>query len=420
MRTRIACVIALAALIGACGRSELELASSTVATIAEGGASNPTIALASGGDATYVAWVGTSGAESNVFLARAENDGDFSAPVRVNDIAGDAAPHAQAPAQVAVGPGSEVYVVWQNNTHVEGRRFPASDLRFARSTDGGRTFEPAIHVNDDAGGPPASHTFHDIDVTDEGTIYVTWIDGRAQIGVEVHGMHHAAPHDGGSAASPQIRVARSTDGGRSFEASRVIDDEACPCCRTALAFGRDGEVYVGWRKVYEGNMRDVVIARSVDGGQSFGEPVRVHNDGWVIDACPHAGPALAVDRAGRLHVAWFTGAEDRTGAYYATSENGGQSFADPVRLTPAGAIPTTQVRVAADEQGAVWVAWENPEGSAPTLLVARLNGRGAPRSVDAGAPAGKLPAVSARGDRLAVAWLDGGAVRVLRGIDPLH
>jgi hypothetical protein len=57
-------------------------------------------------------------------------------PVRVNDIEGDAAPHLQAPAQVAAGPGGAVYVAWTNATLIEGRRFPASDLRSrARSTE---------------------------------------------------------------------------------------------------------------------------------------------------------------------------------------------------------------------------------------------------------------------------------------------
>jgi hypothetical protein len=37
--------------------------------------------------------------------------------------------------------------------------------------------------------------------------------------------------------------------------------------------------------------------RAVDAGQTFADAARVHDDGWVIDACPHAGPALAVARA---------------------------------------------------------------------------------------------------------------------------
>ncbi|MGH7445242.1 MAG: hypothetical protein ACREKM_10210, partial [Longimicrobiales bacterium] len=143
-----------------------------VVVVAAGSAHSPTVAVDDTGNHAFVAWV--AGDDTyDVMLARSTNAGEFSAPVRVNSIPGDAAPHEQAPAQVAVAPDGTVYVVWQNKTVVEGREFPASDLRFARSTDGGRTFEPTIFVNDDAGAVPTSHTFHNIAVAQDGTVYVS-------------------------------------------------------------------------------------------------------------------------------------------------------------------------------------------------------------------------------------------------------
>ncbi|MBD0319584.1 MAG: hypothetical protein ICV87_04575, partial [Gemmatimonadetes bacterium] len=201
-------------------------------TLAAAHAGNPTVALDPRTLREYVAWVSTAGGRSDVFLSRAAG----LPPVRVNDVPGDAAPHEQAPAQVAVGPEGNVYVVWQNGREVPGRRFPASDLRLARSTDGGRTFAPAVTVNDDAGGLPSSHTFHDIRVAPDGAVYVSWLDSRRRDAYRAahpspasHGGH-GAPED---PATPQseIRVARSTDGGRTFGASVVVDDGVCPCCR---------------------------------------------------------------------------------------------------------------------------------------------------------------------------------------------
>ncbi|HET9983237.1 MAG TPA: sialidase family protein, partial [Longimicrobiales bacterium] len=275
-----------AAAAGGCARGE-GASAGPVSTVATSGASNPTVARGTAGDA-FVAWVGAGPGGQDVYLSRrAVGGGAWSAPVRVNDLAGDAAAHEQAPAQVAVGPDGTIYVAWQNNTKVPGRRFPASDLRLARSTDGGRTFEPAITVNDDAGGPPASHTFHNVAVAGDGTVYVSWLDSRvrdaaaergsgragdaagdergsgragdaaksagvsasgaaASSGAIPHsptpplapsaapagpgmgsGMHHhgaSDPDDPGS----DIRFAASTDGGRSFSASRVVDRNACP------------------------------------------------------------------------------------------------------------------------------------------------------------------------------------------------
>jgi hypothetical protein len=158
----------------------------------------------------------------------------------------------------------------------------------------------------------------------------------------------------------------------------------------------------------------VVVAHSADGGATFSAPVRVHRDDWVIDACPHAGPALALDRAGRVHVAWFTGAEGRAGAYHATSETAG-SFGKPTPLTPPGPTPTTQVKLAADEQGGVWIAWENPEGAAATLRLAHAAGERQPAALALDSLAGTLPALASRNGRVALAWLDGESVRVLTG-----
>ena len=361
-----------------------------LATIAAGEAGHPTTAIDAERGTVYVAWVGAPDAtgRANVYLTRSDDGGaSYAEPVRVNDIPGDAAPHAQAPAQVATGPDGTVYVAWQNNTKVEGRRFPASDLRLARSTDGGRTFEPAVYVNDDAGGPPASHTFHDLAVLPDGTVLVSWIDGReraardaamaearsatddapaagasAEDGAVADTVQHAtlpaARHAASSAGvaavddvGPQIRVARSTDGGRTFGENVIVAEGACPCCRTALTVAPDGTVYLAWRTVFDGGIRDIVVARSDDGGRSFHAATPVHDDGWRIDACPHAGPSLAVDGTGRLHAAWFTGAEGASGVFHATSSDGGRTFGAPVALASAEIMAPSQVKMRTDASG---------------------------------------------------------------------
>lgn len=380
--------------------------------VAETDASNPTTAVDSRSGVIYVAWVGTGDGVSNVYLSRSGDGRIFSTPIRVNDLPGDAAPHEQAPAQVAVGPEGNVYVVWQNTTHSGGRRFPASDLRFARSTDGGHTFDPAITVNDDAGGPPASHTFHNIAVAPEGTVYVSWIDSRVRARIEA--ASESATHSS-DLPGPEIRVARSEDGGRSFGRSAVVDAGACPCCRTSLAVGPDRTVYMAWRKVFEGNVRDVVVARSSDGGRTFATPSRVHEDGWVIDGCPHAGPSIAVDGEGRIHAAWYTGREGRQGLFHAVSQDGGRSFGKPAALVAGEWVPPSQVKMAADSRGFVRIAWDDRRGAEKEVHLARAKGISAPRHLRREAVPGASPAVAAAGDVWAIAWLDAGAVRVRAG-----
>ena len=382
-------VIATAALLGGCEAADDDLGAPVV--VAESGASNPTVATDPTSGIHYVAWVGAGGHASDVWLRAIGRDGEVGPVVRVNDEEGDAAPHLQAPAQVAVGPEGNVYVAWTNNTVIEGARFPASDLRFARSTDGGRSFEPALTVNDDAGGPPASHTFHDLLVTGSGDVVVSWLDGRSEPG-------------------PDVRVAVSEDGGVSFGGSRIADHVTCPCCRTSMAVTPDGTLFVSWREIFEGDVRDIVVARSTDGGASWDEPERVHADDWVFPGCPHAGPSLAVDPSGTLHVAWYTGKPEAPGLYYATSSDAAETFSDPVTLLADAWVPPSQVSLVADEAGTLRAVWEDRRLEEPGFRYARVGGGALEPEHAEELIVGTNPALSSGAGSAVLAWLDGDRV----------
>ncbi|QXD15065.1 glycoside hydrolase [Rhodocaloribacter litoris] len=350
-----------------------------------------------------------------MYLTRQAPDGrPLGEPVRVNHLEGDATIHAQAPAQVALGPEGHVYVAWTNHVPAGGRRFPASNLRFARSTDGGRTFEPALSVNSDAGDRPSSHTFHDLAVGPDGTVYIAWLDGRARDAMRAetattnrsgvpapgtHGSHDPGRHDHAVLPGIELRVAVSRDGGRSFEETAVVAADTCPCCRTALAVAEEGTVYLAWRHIFPGGERDIALARSTDGGRTFTEPVRVHADRWRIDGCPHAGPSLALDRAGRLHVAWYTGVETRAGLYYAMSADGGRTFTPPVPL--ATGVGVSQVKLGGHGQEHVWLAWEDRHTG--QLRLARTDGRGDLVHAGAPLPSGEHPAIATGASTVALA-----------------
>ncbi len=378
----------------------------------------PTTALDPRTGVTYIAWFERSGQGANVMLARHQpGASSLSTPVRVNHLEGDATIHAQAPAQVRVGPDGAVYVLWTNRVPSEGRIFPASDLRFARSTDGGRTFSPALTVNSDAGGRPSSHTFHDLTVGPDGTIYVAWLDGRTRDAARArlmaegklkppatggHGKHDRAAMAAAARAEAQLplpgtelRVAVSRDGGRSFEETAVVAEGTCQCCRTALAVGEDGTLYLAWRHIFPGGERDIALVRSIDGARTFTSPTRVHADGWQLDGCPHAGPSLALDARGQVHVAWYTGAPSRPGLYYAFSKDGGRSFSAPVPL--ADGVGVSQVKLGGHDTDRIWLAWENGR----SLYLAVANGAGGVTVTDT--LSGSQPALAAGNGLVALA-----------------
>lgn len=295
--------------------------------------SPPALVLARDGT-PLVAWIARDGHTSRVLVARA---GDGALPVRVDpDTAAPDSPH-QAPG-LAAGPGGEIYVSWSSRKPRPDGVLFASDLQLARSLDGGQSFEPPVRVNEDR---PLAHAFEGVAAMPDGTVVVAWIDSRE------------------GAGRARTYVARVSAKGTAVEhVGRLDAGETCVCCRVAVTAGAD-RTAVLWRRVFPGDVRDMVLALSRDGGRSFADPVRVHADGWSIAACPHRGGRLAIDGRGRLHATWYTeGRDGRPRLLYARTSDG-RRFAPPRRLDASPGTVPDHVRLAATAAGAVMAAWED-------------------------------------------------------------
>jgi hypothetical protein len=352
--TRISWALAAAVLLAAC-----QTAPADPPAAEDGPASVPSVVVTASGARLVSSVVGAGDARR---LVVTHPDGQVVEVAR-----GAVGSHSQAAPRLAVAPDGTVLALYITERTVEGRRFPASDLFLARSSDGGRSFGAPVRVPPDAGFP-TGHTFADLAVGPDGAVFVSWLDGTAS---DRYDREHPAPahagpedphhgamqHGGGEGPGTTLVVARSADGGRTFAAPVTVAGGTCPCCRTALDVGPDGAVRVAWRQVWPGGERDAAVATSRDGGRTFGPPVRVHADRWAIDGCPHAGPAVAADADGRVHVAWYTGAEGRSGLWHAVSADGGASFGTPTPLAAGAALG--QTRAARDGAGRVWLAWED-------------------------------------------------------------
>jgi BNR repeat-like domain len=285
---------------------------------------------------------------SNVMLRHSTDGQTFSDPIRVNDRDGDAAVRNENPPKVAVAPNGDVYVCWAS----ERERWKG-DIRFSRSIDGGKTFSSAITLNSDAGGAPTGHAFQSITVDRNGRIYVAWIDER-----------NKRKDDRGA----EIWLTSSADRGRTFTRDRHILSDVCECCRTSLQVDSEGRVYLAYRTVpRKGPMyRDIIIARSLDGGQTF-KPAVVSQDSWELNGCPVAGPSFSIDNTGNLTVIWFMGGGDKPGLYYAVSTNRGDSFSPRERLAAQQRIGK-HTHTAVNDNGKVFAVWDDSAESTYSVL----------------------------------------------------
>jgi len=279
----------------------------------------------------------------------------------------------------------------------------------ARSLSYGQNFDKPVRVTDN---DTTFHGFSSVAAAPNGDVYAVWLDGR----------------DGGpSSETSAVYLARSKDRGATFEPNQRVALSACPCCRPRISFGVKGEMYVAWRKVFAGEVRDMVASTSRDGGKTFAPEVRVADDGWQLRGCPDSGPAL-IQSAGRLYIAWLTeGREHLPRIQLSWSDDQGGHFHAPVAVSSDSLDPNHPV-LTASEDGRVLLTFQarnkKTDGTwePSTIFVAEINEDrvSIPTALTNGAaPAAYPQAVAGTGGRVYVVWTQrtdqGSSAVLLRG-----
>jgi hypothetical protein len=322
----------------------------------------------------------------HVMLVRSDDAGrTWQRPVQVNPKPEGIGADGDSRPKVATGPGGEVYVSW---TRPLSKPY-TGEIRFARSLDAGRSFSPPLTVHADR--QEITHRFDALAVARDGRVLVAWIDKRDQEIAKGRRMAYR-----GAA----VYFAVSDDRGASFRADHKLADYSCECCRIALAERPDGSMLALWRHVFEPNVRDHAIARFHLDGRV--EPLRRATfDDWKIDACPHHGPSLALDRAGGLHAVWFTQAAGREGIHYGRLVDGA---VEGTRRVGGDAAEHADLAVDADR---IAIAWKEFDGTRTRLRALRSDDGGRRwREVGLSATDGPSdqPRVLLRNGRFSVFW----------------
>jgi len=388
-----------------CG-SGIEVTSREVPSGGGSQSADPALAIDPASGDLVMSWIEGDGRTWALYAARSAESGAWSRPVRVaggEDQPDEVHPHGESSPRLVAGPSNHLALVWPNNIKVEGRKWPATMLRFSRSSDGGRTWSTPITLNDDTTRALVSHQFHGATLVGDSGLAVAWLDERAAVAPLATGADGDAEH--ATEPDAQIYLTTSHDFGRSWEPNRKGWDAACPCCRVSLARSIDGQAVAGWRKHFPGNVRDVVTAII---SEQSGEPERVHPDDWVYEGCPHSGPAIATGADTSTHVVWYNGKQGAAGVYYARRA-GGKITVPAVSLVQGEALGVAHPAVVALPTGGALAAHDvSPDGKRLIHLAQVLpNGKvGAEQRVP-GSEDGKYPQLAVLDSTTAVvAWTE--------------
>jgi hypothetical protein len=144
---------------------------------------------------------------------------------------------------------------------------------------------------------------------------------------------------------------------------------AAACAEPALAcaskatptFAPDGSLWLAWAAAGK-----VSVARSLDLGRSFSPPVAVTPEPRELDWGPDARPKLAVDRDGRVFVAFgvFKDKAFNGQVFYTRSLDSGRSFAPPVPITADQESQRFEA-IALDADGSLFAAWLDKRNRVP-------------------------------------------------------
>ena len=234
----------------------------------------------------------------------------YSQPLSVNRIPEKIAARAENRAKIQLDNAGNIYVSWTQSLN---KKY-TGNIRFSRSADGGETFSQPITVNDDR--QEISHRFDSMVVSDDGKVFISWLDKRDQQSAKDKGQEYI----GGA-----LYYSYSADQGKTFSKNMNLSDNSCVCCRIAMALDNNNLPVIAWRDIYGNDVNNQIRDHSLMTFNSELKPakkIRLSNEQWKINGCPHHGPAVDVDGDNVVHSTWFNDTDGDHVLFYDNRANG--------------------------------------------------------------------------------------------------
>ena len=327
-------------------------------------AGDPAIVCDPGSHDVLLSWLAGDSTGYRIWFARSADQGaTWSTPAAVTPEGEPLRLQPESSPRMVCTEGGRIGIAWSTSVELAGGRSPASDLRFASSADGGRSWTRPVPINDDTASGPGSHMFHALAIGPKDVLYAAWLDSRPG------GDSLVSDEAEGHAAS--IHLARSDDFGARWGRNVAQWSRVCPCCRASLVIDPTGTAYTAFRKRFSGQIRDVVLARP---GYA---PIRTHEDSWETADCPRSGPPLVRSHDGTLRMAWFTGAKGRAGVYFRQDlPDGMDSTHTPVAVLTSEKPSAVHVDLGEAGMSGTLVAMDADSTGASQLTLARVESSG--------------------------------------------
>lgn len=338
-----------------------------------------------GGGKLLLAWTGGG----VVSVAQSDDLGKtFSAAVKIAEHGKSLDAGSDARPQIVSDSKGNVFLTYaffkDNNWNAQ--------INTARSVDGGSTFTTPESLIEDG----SSQRFPSVMIRPDSSIFIAWIDKR---------LVSAAKQGGAKKLGGSIAYSFSSDHGQTFQVERIANENSCECCRIGASMDVTSNPIIIYRAIFPGGIRDHATQMITSRGAQAIR--RVSDDQWKTDACPHHGPTIAVSQSEKIHVAWFTQGETRSGVFYANSSNQGRSYSKPTRIGAEDANVSRPYLLALGNK--VYLAWKEFNGKSSTayLKVSMDDGNtwSVPKAISETSGYSDHPLLVSHGNEIFLSWL---------------
>ena len=318
------------------------------------------------------------GGDSNSLEFTIRDNHTFDSPVNISNN-----PGFSFYSDLAVDSAGNINVVWTDADNTQVKR----DIYFSRSTDDGVSWSQVVIISNNSG----NFDYPAIGVDSAGNIDVVWTDSDNDI--VKRDIYFSRSTDGGVSWSQdvliytysgdynspgiavdsagninivwwggtdpgEILLSRSTDGGLSWSQVVIIANTSGYLIEAAAAVDSAGNINILWTDYsYSDDNYMIFFSRSTDGGLSWSQAVKIHNQGVLGPESFLEYPSIAIDSEGNINVAWEDFAESDVSIYFSRSTDGGVSWSQAINIfTPGGSY---YPKIAVDIAGNINVVWRD-------------------------------------------------------------
>ncbi len=283
----------------------------------------PSISVSNNGH-IYVAW--TDQREDAVvknrniyFTSSIDNGTSWAADKRLHDPT----PYIDQRDPDVASYNSYVYVAWTDDSSSD------KGVHFVRSLNDGGTFTAPIDLISSEPSTTQEKVSMDVDAT--GNLYAVWKDNRQGVNIDIY-------------------FTRSVDNGASWGTHVLAVDASTSCQNPVVNAFNSTYCSVAWHDTTSVD-DDVWYKNSTDGGQTWGDTIRVDDTDTNVptsdDATYQTVPTGGFDKYGRALVAWADNRHGNRDIYFTKSFVAGPGidtppFMDSFDLSPATGNATSQ------------------------------------------------------------------------------